>query len=191
MRSFTFIRGAAFTGALLLAQATGAYAAAPADTSTSTGTTTSTTPAAENTPLHLGSGSVAHASGGGAGPDIIRTVVGLFIVIAVIYGISWILRQVKASKTRAASGEGLEQVASLPLGSNRSLALVRVGRELMLIGVAEHRVDAIRKYNESEALEQGLELTREKVDPARDSGVPIEPLSNQLIDRLRRLTVRQ
>ena len=61
---------------------------------------------------------------------------------AVIYGLYWVLKQVKASRETAASGDGLESVATLPLGPNRSLHLVRAGRELVLLGVAEHGVVA-------------------------------------------------
>ena len=81
----------------------------------------SPSPAGENTPLHLsGSSGTTHAaasSGGGA--SIVRTIVGLFIVIAVIYGIAWIMKQAKKSKVRP-TGHGLTQVANLPLGSGRS-----------------------------------------------------------------------
>ena len=59
---------------------------------------------------------------------------------AVIYGLYWVLKQVKASRKDAPpSGDGLETVATLPLGTNRSLHLVRAGRELVLLGVAEQR----------------------------------------------------
>ena len=44
----------------------------------------------------------------------------------------------------------------MPLGPNRSLHLVRAGRELVLVGVAEHGVTPIRTYTEEEALELGL-----------------------------------
>ena len=86
---------------------------------------------------------------------------GLFIVIAVIYGIAWIMKQAKKSKARP-TGHGLTQVASLPLGSGRSVAVVRAGREVLVVGVAENGVTPIRSYSEAEAIALGIELPPEK-----------------------------
>ena len=47
-------------------------------------------------------------------------------------------------------------VASLPLGPNRSVHLVRVGDELVLLGAAEKGVTPIRTYTEDEARAVGL-----------------------------------
>ena len=77
-------------------------------------------------------------------------------MLAVIYGLYWVLKQVKASRESAASGDGLESVATIPLGSNRSLHLVRAGRELVLLGVSEQSVVPIRAYSEEEARALGL-----------------------------------
>ena len=69
----------------------------------------------EKTPLKLDDGdAAASASSGGGGGSIVRTIVGLAIVIGVIYGVYWILKQVKASREESASGTGLESVATLP-----------------------------------------------------------------------------
>jgi flagellar protein FliO/FliZ len=74
----------------------------------------------------------------------------------VIYGLHWVLKQVKAAKDSSESGESLETIASLNLGTNRSLHLVRVGAELVLLGAAEHQVTPIRRYSEAEAHALGL-----------------------------------
>jgi flagellar protein FliO/FliZ len=94
-----------------------------------------------------------HASGTGA---LVRTIVGLAVVIGVIYGVTWILRQVKASREDAATGGGLAPIASLPLGPNRALHLVRAGSEVVLVGAGEHGVVPIRTYSEAEARALGL-----------------------------------
>jgi flagellar protein FliO/FliZ len=85
-----------------------------------------------------------------------RTFVGLAIVVAVIYGLYWVLRQIKSSREEQASGSGLRTEAVVPLGPNRSLHLVRAGRELVLVGVAEQGVVPIRTYTEAEAAAAGL-----------------------------------
>ena len=136
----------------------------------------------EHTKLDLGGDSSSttssHVSSGGS---ILRTIAGLLIVLAVIYGITWVLKQVKASKATAASGNSLEQIASLPLGANRALHLVRAGDEIVLIGAAEHGVTPIRRFSEAEAIEMGLidgpapatlaTLQDEVVAPAKPKGL--------------------
>ncbi|HEY4280312.1 MAG TPA: flagellar biosynthetic protein FliO [Conexibacter sp.] len=109
----------------------------------------------ENAPVHLGTSTTSSGGSVGGGGSIVRTIVGLAVVIGVIYGIAWVLRQVKQSRAEKTIG-GLSAVASVPLGSGRSLQLVRVGSELVLVGVADHGVTPVRSYSEQEAREAGL-----------------------------------
>ena len=100
----------------------------------------------EGTPLNLSSDSsskAASSSGGPGGGSIVRTIVGLAVVIGVIYGLTWVLRQVKASKAQTATGGGLETLATLPLGTNRTLHLVRAGEEVVLLGSGEAEARAL------------------------------------------------
>jgi len=114
-------------------------------------------PAGENTPLNLGGSSsgAAHTSAGG-GASLVRTIVGLAIVIAVIWGLSWILRQVKAGRDPSVPSGGLASVAALQLGSGRSLHLVRAGSDYVLLGANEHGLAPIQRYTEQQAREVGL-----------------------------------
>src|SRR3954449_7595000 len=116
----------------------------------------------EKAPVNTDAGdattTAAHSAN--AGGSLVRTIVGLAVVLGVIYGIHWLLKQVKASKDSAGAGESLETVASLSLGTNRSLHLVRVGGEIVLLGAAEHQITPIRRYTEAEAHSLGL------LDPA-------------------------
>lgn len=124
----------------------------------------------ESTPVDLGGASNggAHVGGGGS---IVRTIVGLAIVIGVIYGVAWVLRQVKASRQPRATGSGLAALASVPLGSGRSVQLVRAGRDLVLLGVAEQGVVPIRTYTEDEARGAGLiDEDGMPILPAEDAG---------------------
>ena len=117
----------------------------------------------ESTPLNLPSSAPKVDAEQAAGPvsdpatpGLVRTIVGLAIVIAVIYGLYWVLKKVKSSKDSTASGSGLETIATMPLGANRALHLVRSGREFVLIGTAEHSITPIRRYSEEEAHALGL-----------------------------------
>jgi len=113
----------------------------------------------ESTPLNLPSTTKVNAqqaAGPSGGGSLVRTIVGLAIVIGVIYGLYWVLKQVKASREERASGQGLGTLATLPLGPNRSLHLVRAGGEVVLLGVGEGGVTPIRTYGENEARALGL-----------------------------------
>jgi flagellar protein FliO/FliZ len=125
--------------------------------------------AGEKTPVNLKDvpSTSTHAGGG----SLVRTIVGLAIVIGVIYGVYWILKQVKSSREEKASGRGLSAVATLPLGPNRSLQLVRAGRDLMLVGVSEHGVTPVRAYSEEEAEAAGLlDLEEEELGGGGSNG---------------------
>ena len=116
----------------------------------------------EQTPLNLGSPSTSsHASSGGA--SIVRTIVGLAIVLGVIWGLSWILRQVKGRRDPHVAATGLTSVAALSLSSGRSVHLVRAGKDYLLLGSAEHGLMPIHRYTEQQALEAGLLSSEEPV----------------------------
>jgi flagellar protein FliO/FliZ len=137
----------------------------------------------ERTPLKLGDADSAPAqAAGSAGGGLVRTIVGLAVVIGVIYGLYW----VKASREETASGEGLQTLATLPLGTNRSMHLVRAGQEIVLVGAGEHGVTPIRTYTEAEARALGLieDETAETVEVAK----PVKARGN-FLENLRRLTV--
>jgi flagellar protein FliO/FliZ len=132
----------------------------------------------EDTPLKLDdAGAAAKTSQAASGGSIVRTIVGLFVVLVVIYGLYWVLKKVKSSKDSAASGSGLETIATMPLGPNRALHLVRTGRELVLIGTAEHSITPIRRYSEDEARALGLIDVPETVTVGAtlESLAPIQP----------------
>jgi flagellar protein FliO/FliZ len=120
----------------------------------------------ESTPLNLETPKVnAQQATGASGGGLVRTIVGLAIVIGVIYGLYWVLKQVKASREERASGQGLAPLATLPLGPNRSLHLVRAGGEVVLLGTGEGGVTAIRTYGENEARALGLIGDDDPQDP--------------------------
>jgi flagellar protein FliO/FliZ len=143
-------RASALLGACLLACVCACPAAAFTPASTKK-------PGGENTPLDLTSTTAGtHTTSSSGGASIVRTIVGLAIVIAVIWGLSWILRQVKAGREPRVSSSGLTTVAALTLGSGRSVHLVRAGNDYVLLGATEHGVAPIHRYTEEQAREAGL-----------------------------------
>ncbi|HWI70821.1 MAG TPA: flagellar biosynthetic protein FliO [Baekduia sp.] len=158
-------------------------------------------PYGEQTPLNLGTDQAAsHASVGGSGGGLARTFVGLAVVVAVIYGLTWVLRQMKKSSSgEKAHGFGLSTEASMPLGPNRSVHLIRAGRELVLVGSAEHGIVPIRTYTEDEARDLGLiehpQLTVGDVDGdatlvADTAAGKAKQLVSGTLDKLRERTAR-
>jgi flagellar protein FliO/FliZ len=172
----TILRGAILTGALALASPATAFAAS------ATG---------EHTPLHLSATTARHSSSSMSGGSILRTIVALVIVIGLIYGIARVLRKVKGGGQRA-SGEGLEHLATLPLAQGRSVALVRSGSDVVLVGISESGVTPIKVYSESEALMNGIALPpAEHTGPALiEAGSSTSPAGQTFLDVLRRMTVR-
>jgi flagellar protein FliO/FliZ len=134
--------------------------------------------------------SATTAAQGAGGGSIVRTIVGLAVVLGVIYGLYWVLKQIKSSKDSAAvAGTGLETLATMPLGPNRALYLVRAGREIVLLGTAEHTIAPIRRYSEDEARALGLIETPATVTAGAtlESLTPAEPKG--FMDILRSKTV--
>src|SRR3954468_11101697 len=142
--------------------------------------------AGEKTPLNLKDApTTGHVGSGGS---LVRTIVGLAVVIGVIYGLYWILKQVKSSREEKASGTGLTALATLPLGAQRSLQLVRAGRELHLVGVSDHGVTPVRTHSEEEADAAGLlDIEADEYDPQNGGGGVVA----SVVDELRRRTVRR
>jgi flagellar protein FliO/FliZ len=140
-----------------------------------------------NKKLSLNSGTPTHAASGSLSGTIVRTIVALLVVIAVIYGLTWLLKQSRSTKKVASVGDGLVQIASMPLGPNRSVSLIRVGAELHLLGVAESGVTGIRVFTE-EAYELGIPFDPDEFEtPGRGGGAAP---AQRVVDVLRRLTVR-
>ena len=113
-----------------------------------------------------------------------RTFIGLAVVVAVIYGVAWMLKTARRSKEERTSGMGMRSEAVVALGPNRSLHLVRTGHELVLLGVAEHGVTPIRTYTEDEARSQGLLPDEDEPRAAPDGWAA------KVLDELKRRTQR-
>ena len=123
--------------------------------------------APEQTRLKFSTPSASTHTASSGGSSILRTIVGLLIVIALIYGIAWVMRRVRKGREGRVSGNGLAAVATLPLGGGRTLHLVRAAQDLILVGASEHGVTPIRTYTEEEARANGL-LAAEPADERDD-----------------------
>jgi flagellar protein FliO/FliZ len=147
----------------------------------------------EKTPLNLGADTKEQAtSAAPGGGSLVRTIVGLAVVIGVIYGLYWILKQVKAAREDKALGTGLKTVATLPLGPKGAMHLIRAGDEVVLVGVGEAGVTPIRTYGEHEARALGLiadEADDAPGDPILLPAETVEEVRPGFLASLRRMTV--
>jgi flagellar protein FliO/FliZ len=152
----------------------------------------------ETTKLDFGSasGSTAKASAPQSGGGLVRTIIGLAVVIGVIYGLTWVLKQVKGNKEQKSSGQGLAPLAALPLGGNRSVQLIRVGTEIVLVGIGEAGVTPLRTYTIAEARSLGLPVddapvadTRATAQAAFAQSTPDGGPVQRVLGELRRRTV--
>jgi flagellar protein FliO/FliZ len=181
MKPITFIRGALVACACFWLWALPSVAAAA-------GTSTSGADLAnefgQQKKLNLQSTTTTPAQGSSIGGSVIRTIIVLIVVIGVIYALAWVVRKTKAAgAVTGASGDGLEQVANLPLGTGRSVALIRVGDELHLLGVADHGVSDLRVFSEEEAYELGIPLHADEPTVANS-------LAGRVVEAVRKRTIR-
>ena len=142
-----------------------------------------TTPLPASVTDGSGGGGIASASGGAA--SIARMVVGLAIVLAVVYGVYWLLKKrYRGSRLTEVADGRLEIVATTALAGNRAVHLLRAGDELFLIGSSDQSVTGIASWGPDEA--RRLEAVLAMPPPQPRGGT--KPVG--LLDGLRRMTVR-
>ncbi|HMN99431.1 MAG TPA: flagellar biosynthetic protein FliO [Miltoncostaeaceae bacterium] len=203
--------------ALVLAALALALAAAPAMAQTTTaGTTTAastaTAPASskgakgvpvdpnEKLPIPEGSDNPV-AMSGGAGGTLIRLVVGLGIVVGLIGGVWYVLKRVQRSRYPGMDDRNpaglIDVLATTSLGPNRSLHLVKVGEEIVLVGSTDHQVAPITRIGAEDAA--GLagaaapQPTSFRGDPgaAARTRAQKSAADQSVVDRLRAMTARR
>lgn len=126
-------------------------------------------------------------SGGGGGGALVRIVVGLGVVLAVVYGIYWLLRAYARSRgdTKAEERDArIEVVATTTLAPTRALHLVRVGGDVVLVGATDQGITPVRTWSGEEARRLAPLLDPPLPPPASGGG------AGRVVDGLRRRTVR-
>ncbi len=144
-------------------------------------------------------------SGGGS---MLRFVFGLIVVIGVIYGVHWLLKRWGQSRMQGVVGTSgvIDVVATTPLAQGRSLHVVRVGNELVLVGATEQSITRIADLNVSALEAQTVDVggggfqvmltgAMHGARPALPAGLPSdgsskEPFVKRFIDNLRLTTAR-
>ena len=154
----------------------------------------------DNTPLSAkltGTGT-AKESGAAADPvssgATLRMLVGLAIVLGVIYVIYRLMKRSAANKEAEPlrGDDWMTVLASTPLAQSRSIHLVRVGDEVVLVGTGEQGVTPIRVYTAEEArrlrIEPPEQLAPFHARPSADTERP--GFFEALIDSIKKMTAR-
>jgi flagellar biosynthetic protein FliO len=107
----------------------------------------------ETLPIPEGSAAPTSLSGDGGG-TMLRLGIGLIVVMGLIAAVWFVLKRVQRSRYPALEEKGpslIDVVTTTSLGPNRSLHLVRVGEELVLIGSTDHGVTSLARLGADES----------------------------------------
>jgi flagellar biosynthetic protein FliO len=139
-----------------------------------------------------GGAHVATHVASGTGSAALHMLLGLAVVLALIFGLYKLLRRSAAKNDKTVRDDGfIGVVSSTPLAPSRSLHLVRVGDELVLVASSEQSVTPVRVYSKEEARRLGVDP--ELAAPA----LPFSPAPTgrpgfgpALVESLKRMTAR-
>ncbi len=144
-------------------------------------------PAAVRAPGHVSA--TSHIASG-ASNAALHMLLGLAVVSALIFGLYKVLKRTAAKGDKTVRDDGwMQVVSSTPIGPSRSLHLVRVGNEVVLLASSEQSVTPVRVYGAEEAERLGVDAVPAQIGGGRRvSGNP--GFGKALVESLRRLTAR-
>jgi flagellar protein FliO/FliZ len=90
-----------------------------------------------------------HAEETGMAMTGVKTVVSLLLIIALMFGLAWALKRY-GPIARASKSTGLTVVGQVALNAKANLALVRVGKSILLLGVTQESINLIKDLEEGE-----------------------------------------
>ena len=93
-------------------------------------------------------GPLLAADNGMAGTGL-RTAVSLLLVIALMFGLAWVIKRY-GPVARARKTFGLDVLGQVSVGAKANLALVRVGRSILLLGVTSNSVNLIKDIEQGD-----------------------------------------
>jgi flagellar biosynthetic protein FliO len=138
------------------------------------------TPGHATTTAHIASGARSAA---------FHMLFGLAVVSALIFGLYKILKRSSAKNDKTVLDDGwMQVVSSTPIGPSRSLHLVRVGNEVVLLASSEQSVTPVRVYAAEEAERLGVDALPQIGSGSKSSGNP--GFGASLVESLKRLTAR-
>ncbi|WCE28967.1 flagellar biosynthetic protein FliO [Vibrio sp. SCSIO 43137] len=94
-----------------------------------------------------------------AGPpelDLLTTLGSLLFVIAVIFGLAWLMKRMRLPAM--GSQKGLSVIRQIPVGTKERIAVVKAGEEQFLVGITPQSINLISRLDkpiEDEQTESG------------------------------------
>ncbi len=82
-----------------------------------------------------------------SGEALIQLVVGLCVVVAIIFILSWVLKRFSGISSMT---KDMRVVGVLPLSAREKAVLVKVGQQHLLLGVAPGRVSRLHAFDQGE-----------------------------------------
>lgn len=77
-----------------------------------------------------------------AGTGLVRSVLGLIVVLALIMGCAWLAKRF-GNRVGGGKTQLLKTVSALPVGQRESVVVVELGEQWLVLGVAPGRVNAL------------------------------------------------
>ncbi len=190
----------ALTAAPAVAQTTTAPAAAATTAKGAAAKAPAATDPNESLPIPEGSDGPVSVSGD-AGGTLLRLVLGLGVVVGLIAGVWYVMKRIQRSRYPAMDDRNpaglIDVLATTSLGPNRSLHLVKVGEEIVLVGSTDQTVAPITRIGaEDAAALAGAPAPEPKAfrgDPgaAARSRAETSAADASVVDRLRAMTARR
>jgi flagellar protein FliO/FliZ len=90
-----------------------------------------------------------HAAEAGMALTGLKTVFALLLVIALMFGLAWALKRY-GPIARAKKSFGLTVIGQVALDAKANLALIRIGRSILLLGVTQTSINLLKDLDEGD-----------------------------------------
>lgn len=101
---------------------------------------------------------------GADGPSTFLTFIKLIFSLAIILGLIYLLFRVVSKKTRAYKNDGaIKNVGGVSVGTNKSVQLIRVGDDILVVGVGDS-VNLIKEITDPDKVEELLNQEPDEPD---------------------------
>ncbi|MCZ8520043.1 flagellar biosynthetic protein FliO [Paenibacillus caseinilyticus] len=97
------------------------------------------------------------ASSGGSGGDTLVMIVKVIFFLIIIIGIFFLIMKVLAKRNSWMTGRSIRSLGGLPLGQNKSIQVVEIGRSLYIVGVGEN-IQLLEKIDDQAEVESITEM---------------------------------
>lgn len=126
----------------------------------------------------------AQPSGEIVGKSLLSIGMSLAVVIALALVLGWLVKRLGVKRLVLAKGRHLEVVDSVALGFKRQASLLRIGDQVILVGVGEHEVTHLATLPASVLEERGAGSEETAPAPAPAVAAPPDPAFSRLLGKV-------